>query len=140
MEKIHVKIGWSGDNYSCVADCAALNGIVLATSKTLEGLKDKFQESLDFHIDSCIQDGDQLPEWLVLGQYELSYSLEISALIHRFDDVLTRSAIARVSGINEKQIGLYASGYKIPRPQQKEKIINAASIRLTWFISVSFLV
>jgi len=125
MEKIHVKIGWSGDNYSCVADNTVLNGIVLATSNTLEGLKENFQESLYFHIEGCIKDGDQLPEWLIHGQYELIYSLEISALIHRFDGVLTRSAIARASGINEEQIGHYASGYKIPRPHQKEKIINA---------------
>ena len=125
MEKIHVKIGWSGDNYSCVADDAALNGLILVTCKTLEGLKKKFQESLQFHIEGCIQDGDQLPEWLICGQYEINYTLEMSALIHSLDGIITQSAIARLSGINEKQIGHYASGNSIPRPQQKKKIISA---------------
>ena len=125
METIHAKIGWNGVNYSCIADDVALNGIVLATCKTLDDLKKKFQESLQFHIEGCVQDGDQLPQWLIGGQYELHYTLEISALIHSLDGILTRSAIARASGINQRQIRYYASGHRIPRPQQKEKIICA---------------
>ena len=54
MEKIQVKIGWSGNNYSCVADAPVLNGIVVATGKTLEGLKKKVVESLTFHIEGCM--------------------------------------------------------------------------------------
>jgi len=125
MEKINVKIGWSGENFSCIADDAVLNGIVLATCETLEGLKKQFRESLQFHINGCIEDGNQLPEWLINGQYDLNFTLEISALLHSFDGILTRSAIARAAGINEKQIEYYASGYRIPRPQQKKKILNA---------------
>jgi len=124
MEKIQVKIGWSGDNYSCVADDAVLNGIIVVTNKTLESLKKDFKESLQFHIESCIHGGDGSPDWLISGQYELNYTLETSALIHSLDGILTRSAIARVSGINERQIGHYASGHRTPRPQQREKIIN----------------
>jgi hypothetical protein len=124
MEKIEVKIGWSGKNYSCIADASVLNGVVVVTNKTLEGLKRDFPKSLQFHIEGCLQSGDTLPEWLTSGDYELKYVLEISALLHSLDGVLTRSAIARVSGINERQIGHYASGHRIPRPQQREKIVN----------------
>jgi len=124
MEKIQVKIGWSGNNYSCVADNPALNGLVLVTNKTIEGLKKDFQKSLIFHIEGCIQSSDKLPDWIISNQYELVYILETSALIHSLDGILTRSAIARVSGINERQIGHYASGHRTPRPQQREKIIN----------------
>jgi len=124
MKKIQVKIGWSGKNYSCVADDEALNGIIIVTNKTLEGIKNDFQESLHFHIESCVQDGDQLPEWLIKGLYELDYCLESSALIHSLDGILTRSAIARSAGINERQIGHYASGHRTPRSKQREKIVN----------------
>ena len=125
MEKIHVKIGWSGDNYSCITDDKALNGVILVTGKTPEEIKKKFQESLQFHIDGCMKDGDELPEWLMSGQYEICYTFEVPALMHSLDGILTHSAIARVSGINKKKIELYASGYSVPRKQQKEKIINA---------------
>jgi hypothetical protein len=124
MVRIQVKVGWSGNNYSCVADDSALNGIVVVTNKALEGLKKDFQESLQFHIEGCLQDDDHLPEWLISGQYELNYVLEASALLHSFDGILTRSAISRVTGINEKLLGHYASGYRNPRPKQREKIIK----------------
>jgi len=124
MGKINVSISWSGDNYCAGAQGDDLNGIIVVTHKTLEGLKKDFQETLQFHIEGCLKDGDILPEWLTSGQYELNYVLEISALLHSLDGILTRSAIARVSGINERQIGHYASGYRIPRPQQREKIIK----------------
>jgi len=125
MKKLQVKIGWSGNNYSCIADDAALDGIIIVTNKTLAGLKSDFLESLQFHIEGCLQGGDQLPEWLILGQYELEYVLETSALLHSLDGILTRSAIARVSGINERQIRHYAAGVRTPRPLQRTKIVNA---------------
>ena len=125
MEKIQVKIGWSGNNYSCIADNKALEGIIIVTNKTLEGIKKDFEESLQFHIEGCIHGGDKLPEWLISGKYVLEYVLETSALLHRLDGILTRSAIARMSGINERQIGHYAAGIRNPRPIQREKIVNA---------------
>ena len=96
MEKINVKIGWSGDNFSCVADDVALNGMILVTCKTLQGLKKKFQESLQFHIDGCVQDGDQLPDWLIYGQYDLNYTFETSALIHSFESSMEREVVSVV--------------------------------------------
>ena len=124
MERIQVKIGWSGKNYSCVADDPALNGIVIVTNKTLSGLKKDVQESIEFHVEGCLKDNDILPDWLVSGKYELDYVLEASALLHSLDGIITCSAISRVTGINAKVIGHYASGYRNPRPKQKEKIIN----------------
>ncbi len=124
MEKIKVSISWSGNNYCANSHGDNLNGIVVSTHKTLEGVKNEFESALQFHIEGCLEDGDKLPEWIVSGNYELEYTTEVSALLHSLDGILTRSAIARVSGINERQIGHYASGYRIPRPQQREKIIN----------------
>jgi hypothetical protein len=55
MERIQVKIGWSGKNYSCVADDPALNGIVVVANKTLSGLKKDVQESIELkHASSCM--------------------------------------------------------------------------------------
>ena len=104
MKKIKVLISWSGDNYCADAVSNDINGVVLVTASTLEGVKKEFKSALQFHIEGSIADGDKLPEWLVSGKYELDYVLEISALLHSLDGILTRSAIARVSGINERQI------------------------------------
>ena len=124
MEKINVKIGWSGNNFSCVAENEALNGIVIVTNKTIEGLKKELHDSLQFHIESGIEDGDNLPEWLKNGEYQLDYYLETSALLHSLDKIISHKAISRVTGINQRQIGHYASGHRTPRPKQRERIIN----------------
>jgi predicted RNase H-like HicB family nuclease len=110
MKKIKVLISWSGDNYCADAASNDINGAVLVTASTLEGAKKEFQSALQFHIEGSVADGDELPEWLVAEKYELDYIMETSALLHSLGGILTRSAIARVSGINERQ--------------KKERIIN----------------
>ena len=124
METIKVSISWSGDNYCANAQGDYLNGVITATHKTLDGVKNEFQSAVQFHIDGCLEDGDKLAGWLVSGYYKFEYITEVSALLHSLDGILTRSAIARVSGINERQIGHYASGHRIPRSRQREKIIT----------------
>ena len=124
MEKIKVRVGWCDKNYSCVTECEELNGFVIVAKNTLEELKKGLKESVKLHIEACLKDNDELPDWIVSGQYEFDYIYETSALLHSLDGVLSQSAIARASGIDKKIIGHYASGYRNPRPKQREKIIS----------------
>ena len=115
MQKIKVLVGWEEKNYSAVAE---VNGVVVVT------LKEKFAQALTFHIEESIKDGDELPQALKEGDYTLEYELQISALLHIYDGILTRAALAKVTGINQRQLGHYAQGIRTPRPQQREKIIQ----------------
>jgi hypothetical protein len=124
MERINVTIGWSGNNYSAGTSGETVNGCIIATHKTLEGVKTAFESALHFHIEGCVADGDRLQEWLLSGNYELNYIYETPALLHSLDGVITRSAIARVTGINERQLGHYASGIRNPRPEQRKRIVS----------------
>ena len=131
MEKIKVQISWL-DNYGAgsneVAGC-------VATHKTLEGVKKAYTESLVWHLEAMKADGDEIPETLQ-GDYELEFELNIRALLHYFDGILTRSALARVTGINERQLGHYTTGHRIPRPAQRIKIIEGIHRIGTEFNSV----
>jgi len=118
-----VLISWSGDNYSAGTG-DNVGGVVLATGKTLEDVKEKFISAFDFHVEGCLADGDDLSEDIKTGAYEFEYTLQVSALLHSLDGILTRSALARVTGINERQLGHYATGHSTPRPAQREKIIK----------------
>jgi len=125
MEIIRVLVGWSNKNYSATTDdYNRLNGIVIATGAKFEGLQKEFESALKFHIEGCLADGDSLPEWLLSGNYKIEYELATSALLHRLDGILTRSAIARVSGINERQLGHYALGIRHPRAEKRKQIID----------------
>lgn len=121
MQRINVTIDYAEKNYS--AGTGEINGVVTATGKTLEDVKKEFESAFAFHVEAGIADGDNLPEWVVNGQYEFDYNYSASALLQQFEGVLTRSALARVTGINERQLGHYATGYRRPRPAQREKII-----------------
>lgn len=123
MKKLKVIIGWEEKNYSALCDDKDINGIVVDVHKDLEELKKSFAEGLKFHIEGCVEDGDPIPEYLQNGEYELDFELQVSALLHKFDGVLTRSALSRVTGINERQLGHYMSGYRKPRPEKKEQIL-----------------
>ena len=119
MQKIKVEIGWL-DNYG--AGSEEVPGCV-ATHKTLEGVMKAYTESLSLHMEAIQADGDAIPE-LLQGAYKLEFEMNVRALLHYFEGTLTRSAIARVTGINERQLGHYASGHRNPRPAQRVKIIE----------------
>jgi predicted RNase H-like HicB family nuclease len=119
MHKITVNIDWE-DNYG--AYCEEVSGC-LATHKTIEGVKQAYIEALEFHLDGLHADGDEIPA-VMQGKYRLDFVLNVRALLHYFEGVLTRSALSRVTGINERQLGHYITGHRKPRPEQRKKIVE----------------
>lgn len=116
METIKVNIVWN-DNYGAYSD--SVPGCV-ATNSTIEGVKEAFASALQFHIEGS--DYEDLPDCLK-NEYELEYELSVSALLHHYDKILTRAAISRITGINQRQLGHYLSGYRNPRKDKRDIII-----------------
>ncbi len=79
--------------------------------------------ALEFHLDGLRADGDEIPS-VIQGRYRLDFVLNVRALLHYFDGLLTRSALSRVTGINELQFGHYNTGHRKPRPEQRKKIVE----------------
>lgn len=121
--EIRAHISWVGKNYSCTFATPEL-GAVIVTNKTLKGVKKDFEEALQFHIESCTEDGDILPEWIVNGNYKIEYVLNTAALLKVAETYTTLTAISRATGINVKQLSHYATGLKRPRKEQRTRIIN----------------
>lgn len=119
MQTITVNIDWE-DNYGAYSE--EVPGCV-ATHKTLEGVKQAYIEALKFHLEGLHRDGDEIPA-VIQGRYKLNFVLNVRALLHYFDGVLTRSALSRVTGINERQLGHYITGHRKPRPEQRKKIVE----------------
>ncbi len=126
MKKIKVKIGWSGKNYSGVID--DVQGIVVATHKTFEGIKKEMESALLFHILGLIDDCEDLPEYLKNRSYQLEYELQTSAILKQLDGIITRSALAKASKINERQLGHYIQGKKEARNSTRLKLIKGIQI------------
>lgn len=74
MDKIKIKVdvAWSGSNY-----CASLSdnvpGAVVLTAPTYKELKKKVPETLRFHIEGMVANGDSVPQWLLNGNYKFEY-------------------------------------------------------------------
>jgi len=124
MEKLHILVSATDKNFGAVSQSNDINGVVVATGKTLEELKSEFESALAFHIKGCVEDGDSFPEYILQEKYELVYDLDISALLLKMDGIVTLAAISRATGINQKQLGHYRSGIKEPRALQRQKIID----------------
>lgn len=113
-------IEWAGDNYS--AGTGEINGAVMAAGKTLEAVKDNFKKGFSFHVKGSLDDGDKLPAYVVNGKYEFDYVLGASAMLHLADGLITRSAISKATGINEKQLSHYLTGHRVAKEAQIKKI------------------
>ncbi|MDE5573419.1 MAG: CopG family transcriptional regulator [Muribaculaceae bacterium] len=123
METINVKIYWEDKNYCCGWSYSDF-GAVLCTSSSLESLKEDFKTSLSEQIESMKADGEELPEWLANGDYNVEFSLEISAILRYAESFTTMAALSRVTGINQKQLNNYASSVRSPRPEQRTRILD----------------
>jgi predicted RNase H-like HicB family nuclease len=119
MQTITVNIDWE-NNYGAYSE--EVSGCV-ATNKTLEGVKQAYIEALEFHLKGLRAEGVEIPA-AIQGKYKLDYILNVRALLHYFEGVLTRSALSRVTGINERQLGHYITGHRKPRPEQRKKIVE----------------
>ena len=120
MKKIKVMVEWVDNNFS--GGTAQVNGVVMATGKTLEGVEDSFRQAFEFHIEGFKKGGNKLLGYIVDNNYELAFKLEASAMLHLADGLISRSAISKATGINEKQLSHYLTGHRVAREAQNEKI------------------
>lgn len=120
MEKITVEVYWCDRNFAGVYEYPEF-GSVVVTDKTLEGFKKGFREALAWQIETSIEDGDFVPEFLK-GQYEIDFKLSTSALLRTAEQYTTMAALSKITGINQKLLSSYASDLKQPREPQRRKI------------------
>ncbi len=73
MERVVVNIYFTGNNYCAYAP--VLLGCV-STGATLSDIKRNIKEAIEFHVESSIEDGDNIPE-VFSGEYELEFKLSI---------------------------------------------------------------
>ena len=123
-EIIKVNVTWCEKNF-----CATLSdnvpGAVLFTAKNIFELKKEATETLNFHIKGMLKDGEDVPQWLKNGDYEIEYCYKnTAALIHACEPYATIAALSRVTGINQHQLSHYANGVRKPRPAQQRRIID----------------
>lgn len=74
MEKIIVDVAWCDRNYGGSLG-SNVPGAVVLTAPTLEALQKEAKESLEFHVEGLVENGEDVPEWLKNGDYEFEYNI-----------------------------------------------------------------
>ena len=124
MKNITVKVAWCDKNFGATFG-DNVPGAVVFTARTFTELQHEAKETLRFHIEGMVADGENVPEWLKSGNYEFIYEYEdVAALLHAYESYVSLAAISRASGINQGQLSHYANGIKKPRAEQRRRIIE----------------
>ena len=74
MEKVIVDVAWCVRNYGGSLG-SNVPGAVVFTAPTFEVLQKEAKESLEFHIEGLMENGEDVPEWLKNGDYEFEYNI-----------------------------------------------------------------
>jgi predicted RNase H-like HicB family nuclease len=119
--EVIIRIGKTENNYAACVE--GLDGFV-CTAETFEELKKEVSEGINFHLTGLREDGDQIPE-VFESDYTLIFKWDVESLLEYYKGIFTKSAMERMTGINQIQLGHYAAGRSKPRKQQIEKIEKA---------------
>ncbi len=124
MEKIKVNVAWCDKNFGATLG-DNVPGAVALTAKTYDELQREVPETLRFHIDGMLADGDSVPQWLADGDYEFEYNLmDVATMLRAYEPFISLATLSRASGINPQLLSHYANGSKKPRPQQRQRIVD----------------
>lgn len=109
--KLHAVVEFAENNI-----CAYLQEIdgVIGIGRTIDDVKASLQKSIQIIIEDAEEDGYEIPEEFK-GEFEVVYQFDIQSFLQSYGEVLSKSGIETISGINQKQLWHYASGKSKPR-------------------------
>lgn len=114
MKKLRIKVEKGSDYYSAFAEnCKGIYGV----GDSVEEAKANALEGLNLLIKS----NSKLPE-ILNEEYEIEYIMDTRSFIEYYSRIFTKSALQRITGINQKQLGHYVSGIRRPTRKTVEKI------------------
>lgn len=111
-------IEFAENNYT--AYIPSIDGII-GVSNTLEGVKKSLEESIRFVKEECEEDGIAIPEELD-GEYEIKFRYDLCTFLRAYQNILSKSGLEELTGINQKQLWHYASGRSKPRKATVDKV------------------
>jgi len=119
MKQIHVTLELGKDGYGIWFEEIPN---VFGFGETVEAAKIDAKAALDGYVVALGRCNQPVPE-ILQGEYELIFEFDVEALLKYIDGTVTKTALAKASGINPAQLSHYSSGLRKPRKQQREKII-----------------
>lgn len=120
MNILHAIISRPGDNYCAfiTEDVGAIGGV----GNTIAEVKKSLYEGLDIMLEEYRNHPDwEMPE-LLKGDIEIVFQMDVISFLEYYAGILSKSGLEKITGINQKQLGHYASGLSKPRAKQRARI------------------
>ena len=119
MKQIHVILEMGKDGYGVQFEELPY---VFGFGETVEAAKSDAKAAIESYIVALNRCNQPIPE-ILQDEYELVFEFDIEALLKYIDGTVTKTALAKASGINATQLSHYSSGLKKPRKAQLERIV-----------------
>lgn len=133
MNTIKVIISYSDKNY--FARIIELPGYII-TGDSIEEIIKEINISIKKYIKISRELNWTIPN-IFNSEYELEYEYTIEALLNKYSNIFTKSALAKITGINERQLWYYASGVRKPRKKQIDRINDGLKRLASELLSVN---
>jgi predicted RNase H-like HicB family nuclease len=118
MKTITIIIERSKDHFAAYApDVWGVSG----AGETPSEAKQASLDSID--LIKKYNSSENIPK-ILKGDYQIVFQFDVESLLNYYKGIFTNSSLERITGINQNQLQHYASGHKIPRKPQKEKIVS----------------
>ena len=108
MKKVKIYIEKGTDEFSACMDDSSLSYSCIGTGKTVaeavEDFKDAYEEMRTYYASI----GKKFEE------IEMEFRYDVPSFLQEFAYAFSLSSLERITGINQKQLGHYISGYRKP--------------------------
>lgn len=120
MGKVKVTIGKGPDLFGALAE----NVIgIYGEGNSVKETRDNILKAIELYK----KYNDNIPSELQ-GNIEIEWTFDVQSFLQYYNDIFSKAALERITGINQKQLGHYSSGLKKPRKAQVKKTDNAINL------------
>lgn len=117
MRKVKAIIERASDgNYSIYMDADDMSYLVTGTGKTVEEALKVFQDGYEDMKQYYAETGKKFEE------VEFEYQYDVASFLQYYAKTISLAGLERITGVNQKQLGHYISGYRHPSPKTAKKI------------------
>lgn len=106
----------SDGNFSIYMDADDMPYLVTGTGETVEEARKTFSAGYEDMKALFAEDGKEFEDLEFVFQYD------IASFLQYYGYAFSLAGLERITGINQKQLGHYISGYRNPSPKTKQKI------------------
>jgi predicted RNase H-like HicB family nuclease len=120
MNKFKVLIEWAPDGF---VGAMMLDHPFYGGGDTIEAAVENLREGIEFHIETCKEDGYKYPA-ILDEPFELELEYDVVSMLQYARGFIKDTKLAELTKIPAAQLGRYANQKAKPREPQRRKIVE----------------